>query len=69
MTPSDSTRPSNRTRDAEREDAQTKAHADREPTSEEEKLAEGNQLDPEAAEHYEEMAERGVNQKGEGRID
>jgi len=68
VTPSDSTRPSNRTRDTEREDARTKAHADREPTPEEEKLAEKNQLDPQAAEHYEEMAERGVNQKGEGRI-
>jgi hypothetical protein len=69
MSPSDSTRPSNRTRDAEREDAQTKSHADREPTSDEEKRAEQNPLDPNAAEHYEDMAERGANQKGEGRID
>jgi len=69
MTPSDSTRPTKRTRDAEREDAQTKAHADRQPTPEEEKLAEQNALDPDAAEHYEEMAERGADQKGEGRID
>ncbi|HEX4491251.1 MAG TPA: hypothetical protein VH914_08620 [Acidimicrobiia bacterium] len=69
MTPSDSTRPTGRTRETEREDAQTKAHADREPTPEEEKLAEKNQLDPEAAKNYEDMAERGANQKGEGRID
>jgi hypothetical protein len=62
------TRPSDRTRDAERDDAQTKPHADREPTPEEAKLAEKNKLDPNAAEHYEEMAERGADQKGEGRI-
>jgi hypothetical protein len=65
---SDSTRPSDRTRETEREDAQTKAHADREPTPEEAKLAEGQTLDPDVAEHYEEMAEKGANEKGEGRL-
>jgi hypothetical protein len=69
MTPSDSTRPSDRTRDAERDDAQTKAHADREPTPEEAKRAEGNALEPDVAEHYEDMAERGADAKGEGRIE
>ena len=36
--------------------------------TQEEAAAERNSLDPEAAAHYEEMAERGVQQKGEGRI-
>jgi hypothetical protein len=62
------TRPSERTRETEREDAQTPAHADREPTADEEKLAEGLELDPDVAEHYEEMTERGANQPGEGRL-
>lgn len=64
----DTTRPSKSTRETEREDAQTKAHADREPTADEAKLAEGRKLDPDVAEHYEEMAERGANEKGEGRL-
>jgi hypothetical protein len=68
VTPSEHTKPSDATREAEREDAETKAHADREPTPDEEKLAEGTKADPEVAEHYEEMAERGANQKGEGRL-
>ena len=68
MTPSEHTRPSDATREAEREDATTKSHADREPTADEEKLAEGTKPDPAVAEHYEEMAERGANQKGEGRL-
>jgi hypothetical protein len=38
------------------------------PTPDEEKAAESLEVDPEAAEHYEEMAERGAHQKGEGRI-
>jgi hypothetical protein len=64
----DSTRPNDRTREAEREDAQTKAHADREPTADEAKLAEGHAADPDVAEHYEDMAERGADAKGEGRL-
>ena len=43
--------------------------ADRMPTPEEERLAEKNKLDPEVAKHEKEMAERGVAQKGEGKID
>ena len=63
------TRPTAKTRATERDDAQTSAHADREPTPEEARRAEELTLDPEVAEHEQEMAERGTNQKGEGRID
>ena len=66
--PADQTRPSDQTRKTEAEDARTTAHADREPTPDEEKAAEGLDVDPEVAEHYEEMAERGANQQGEGRL-
>jgi hypothetical protein len=38
------------------------------PTPEEEQTADSLELDPEVAKNYEEMAERGANQKGEGRI-
>jgi hypothetical protein len=41
---------------------------DREPTPDEEAVAETLELDPEVVEHEKEMAERGANQKGEGRI-
>ena len=64
----DRTRPNEQTREAERADAQTQAAPDRMPTPEEEQLAESLEVDPDAAEHYEEMAERGANQMGEGRI-
>ena len=64
----EATRPSERTRDAERRDARTPAHADREPTAEEAELAEREELDPSVAENYEDMLERGANQKGEGRV-
>jgi hypothetical protein len=63
------TRPSNETRAAEREDAQQTADPDREPTPEEERAAEGLEVDPDVAKNYEEAAERGANQQGEGRID
>jgi hypothetical protein len=42
--------------------------ADEMPTPEEERLAEQNTLDPDVIAHEKEMAERGVNQKGEGKI-
>ena len=49
----------------------TRPSADREPTDAEqraaERVAEQVHLD-EVAEHYEEMAERGTHQKGEGEI-
>ena len=63
------TRPTAKTRATERDDVQTSADADREPTPEEARRAEELTLDPEVAEHEQEMAERGTNQKGEGRID
>jgi hypothetical protein len=68
VTPSEHTRPSDRTKAAEEEEARTPPHADREPTEDEERLAERTKPDPEVAEHYEEMTERGAHQKGEGRI-
>jgi hypothetical protein len=60
---------SDATHEADRRDAEVKAHADREPTPEEEKLAEKNKLDPTEARKIEEQYERGANAKGEGRID
>jgi hypothetical protein len=62
------TRPTPDTRAAERDDAQRKAGADREPTAEEAARADELELDPEVAEHEREMAERGADQKGEGRL-
>ena len=62
------TRPDGETRATEREDAERPAGADREPTAEEEATAESRTLDPEVAEHEREMAERGANQEGEGRL-
>jgi hypothetical protein len=62
------TRPTGETRATEREDAEKTAGADREPTAEEEAIAESQKLDPEVTEHEREMAERGANQEGEGRI-
>jgi hypothetical protein len=64
----DRTKPSDQTRQAERADAETHAGSDRMPTPDEEKVADSLEVDPEAAKHYEEMAERGANQQGEGRI-
>lgn len=62
------TRPSRKTRAAERAEADARAGADRPPTPEEEATAERLDADPEVAEHAEEMAERGAHQRGEGRI-
>jgi hypothetical protein len=62
------TRPNDETRATEREDADRRAGADRQPTPDEEQRAESESLDPEVAEHEREMAERGANQKGEGRL-
>jgi hypothetical protein len=57
------------TREVDEHDAHAKAHPDRMPTPEEERLAEQNELDPEVAESYKEAAERGANVKGEGSIE
>jgi hypothetical protein len=63
------TRPSDKTRAAEASDAKQKAEPDDMPTKEEEAAAErAGDVDPEVAEHYKEMAERGADQKGEGRL-
>jgi hypothetical protein len=62
------TRPNDETRATEREDAERTAGADRAPTPDEEAEAESRSLDPDVAEHEREMAERGANQKGEGRL-
>jgi hypothetical protein len=65
----DGTRPSDKTRAAEDEDAQVHAEADDMPTEDEEAAAErAGKPDPEVAEHYKEMTERGADQKGEGRL-
>lgn len=64
------TRPNDETKQTEREDAKVKAGADRMPTPEEEAVAdELPGADEAVSENYREMAERGANQKGEGRID
>jgi hypothetical protein len=60
---------SDATRAADRSDAEATHQPDRMPTPDEEAKADQLKLDPEAAKHYEEMAERGANQKGEGRIE
>ncbi len=64
----DHTQPNKATRASERDDAQTRPGPDREPTEEEERLAELHKVDAEVAEHAEEMSERGAKQRGEGRI-
>jgi hypothetical protein len=64
----DSTRPNEQTREAERAEASVHAGADRMPTPEEEATADTLEGDPKVSEHEQEMAQRGANQKGEGRI-
>jgi hypothetical protein len=62
------TRPNAETRDAEREEADRPAGADREPTTDEAERADAHAPDPEVADHEREMADRGANQEGEGRL-
>jgi hypothetical protein len=57
------------TKRAERDDAAALHDADRPPTDEEEKEADEEPLDEGVAEHYQDMAERGAHQRGEGRIE
>jgi len=64
----DHTRPDTTTRDADARASRGGHDADRMPTPEEEKAAEGNLLDKDARENIEEAYERGAAQKGEGRI-
>ena len=62
------TRPDAETREAERAEAETEARPDQMPTPEEEREAEKHEVDPSVREHAEDMAQRGANQKGEGRV-
>jgi hypothetical protein len=62
------TRPSRETRDAEHAEAGAAHEPDRPPTKDEERLAEQHQPNPDVADHEEEMAERGAEAGGEGRI-
>jgi hypothetical protein len=57
------------THDAERDEERARHRADRAPTAEEEKDAGDGSVSEEVREHYQEMTERGVQEKGEGRID
>jgi hypothetical protein len=57
------------TRTAETEDEQVHAGADREPTPEEEAVADAQPpLDPEVAENYQHQAEVGAAVDGEGKV-
>jgi hypothetical protein len=66
--PTEPTRPSAETREAEHAEAHAKHESDRAPTPEEDAAAEAQELEPDVAEHEEEMLERGANQQGEGRL-
>ena len=61
-------KPSNETLQADEIEAGRPHEADRMPTDSEATAAEGLKSDPDVARHYEEMAQRGAKQKGEGRI-
>ena len=65
--PTQPTRPSAETREAEHAEAQAKHEADRAATPQEEAV-EAQEVDPDVAEHEEEMLKRGANQQGEGRV-
>ena len=64
----DHTRPSADTRSAEAAEAAARHEPDRPPTPDEEARADELSVDPGVARNFEEAAERGANQKGEGRI-
>jgi hypothetical protein len=66
--PNDATRPSAATRQAEDAEARAEHDSDRAATPEEAAAAESHGLDPEVAEHEDEMLERGANQEGEGQL-
>ena len=56
------------TRAAEADEARSSHDADRPPTPEEESLAEEETVEEGVGEHFRDMAERGANEPGEGRI-
>ncbi|MDZ7734681.1 MAG: hypothetical protein U5R31_17805 [Acidimicrobiia bacterium] len=62
------TRPDDKTREAGREDARAAHEPDREPTPDEEARAEEQDVSEETREAYEEMAEKGAETEGEGRL-
>ena len=62
------TRLTQKTRDAERNEANAEHAADRAPTPEEDERADKLEPDAEVAEHEREMAARGAHQRGEGRL-
>ncbi len=62
------TTPSDATRAAEEGESRRAHVPDRAPTAEEQQDAERAPRDGGAGEHYEEMAERGAHQQGEGRL-
>jgi hypothetical protein len=63
----DHTRPSDVTRAEEARQAGKSHDAGREPTPDEEAVAERQSVDPATREAEEEMLERGAHQKGEGK--
>ena len=63
------TRVSDATRESERRQAEMDASAGRMPTSDEERAAEKNDVDPSVAAAEKEATARGANQQGEGRIE
>jgi len=64
----DPQRPTDATKAAERAEAEREAGADRMPTEEEERVAEGSSIDDDVRDHEKDMAERGAHQQGEGRV-
>jgi hypothetical protein len=62
------TNPSGATKQADEAEARSGHEADRMPTDEEARLADSHKMAPGTSEHMSEMAEKGKNQKGEGRI-
>jgi hypothetical protein len=62
------TKPDEQTRSAERAEADEEHAPDRMPTPDEERRAEEHEADTSVAAHAKEMAERGKNQQGEGRV-
>ncbi len=71
----DQATPNDATAEADRQESASEHRADRAPNSEEEAAAERSRNDPElgdmerVGENYREMAQRGAEDQGEGRLD
>jgi hypothetical protein len=64
------TDPTEATRQADEAGALARHEADRSPTDDEERVADGQEdLDPAVSEHFEEMNRLGADVKGEGEIE